>query len=241
MALQSKLILLLPAFFFFAGCRGDIKNITTHQIIVLVDVTSDNPAMVPDAARISAALTKLVPQQADGISLSFGLLDDLSGASLEELSIAPSTGSTAMENPKKRQREVAEFHDKVKQMMAAKLSGAEIDKNYSKIFIKLCKSLNSLQSAPAERKVLVLYSDLLENSETTSFYKEDQLSEAVKDADSFYNNILKSKCALPDLSEVEIYLNVMREAKSDVRISKAEQFWTRLLESQGGVVKIDAI
>jgi hypothetical protein len=136
---------------------------------------------------------------------------------------------------------VAEFHSKVKQMMTEKLSSAEIDKNYSKIFIKLCKSLNSLQSAPAARKVLVLYSDLLENSETASFYKEDQLSEAVNNADSFYNNKLKAKCTLPDLSGMEIYLNVMREAKADVRISKAEQFWTRLLESQGGVVKVDAI
>lgn len=232
---------MLLAVFLFAQCGGDKAKITTHQIIVLVDVTSDNPAMVPDAARISSAITKLVPQEADGISLSFGLLDDLSGASLEELSIAPSTGSAAMENPKKRQREVAEFHDKVKQLIATKLSGAEIDKNYSKIFIKLCKSLNSLQSVTAGRKVLVLYSDLLENSETASFYKEDQLSEAVKNTDSFYDNKLKTKCALPNLQGVEMYLNVMREAKSDVRISKAEQFWIRLLESQGGVVKVDAI
>lgn len=228
----SKLSALGLSIILLVSCGGE-KNITRHSVVV-VDVTFSDPALVPTSSAIIDMLKKRDRSPFDGITVSFALLDDLSGSAFLEEVLEPSKGNATLENPVKRKREVEQFYTELADKIAYKLANTEVDRNYSKIYIKLCKSLQHLKESKADIKEIIIYSDLLENSELASFYRDAQLESAAKNPEVFYNKYFSSSaCTLPDLSEISIHLYVTRTSKTDIAVQKAEKFWVELFKAKG--------
>lgn len=222
---------------FMVSCAED-PTVTRHSVLV-VDVTSADRRAIPDAQVLMDIVKKDKSNNTDGQIISFTLLDDLSGSPFVEESLSPSSGNAAVENPVKRKRQAEEFYAGVTQKISQKLENADIDRNYSKIYIKLCKSLQYLAQSGAEVKQMIIYSDFLENSESVSFYKKEQLEAATNGPEKFYNDFFSKSCELPDLSGMEIHLYVLRDSKTDLSVQKAEKFWVELFKVKGAKVLVD--
>ena len=220
------------------SCQNTTPSVT--HMVVVVDVTSADRSVVPSAESLINMIKKNHTSPEDGLIVSFTLLDDLSGAPFAEEEWAPAEGHAAMENPVKRKRLAEEFYQNVQNRIKQQLDKTQIDKDYSKIYIKLCKSAQYLSQSDAQIKKMVVYSDFLENSEFASFYKDSELQKAQSNPIQFYESQLKQACVLPDLSGVTIYMNVFRNPATDVKINKAEKFWVEMFEAQGAVIKMDS-
>lgn len=246
MALQSKLIrsklsklsALGLSFILLVSCGGE-KNITHHSVVV-VDITASDPALIPTSSAIIDMLKKRDRDPSEGITVSFALLDDLSGSAFMEESVKPASGNSAMENPVKRKREVEQFYNELEGKIASRLANTEVDRKKSKIYIKLCKSLQRLIESKANIKEILIYSDLLENSELASFYREAQLQAAANNPEKFYNDhFSKSSCALPELNGINVHFYVMRTGKTDIAVQKAEKFWVELFRARGAKIFVN--
>lgn len=94
-------------------------------------------------------------------------------------------------------------------------------KRYTKIFLPLCKALNQLNESKATRKIALIFSDMLENSEKFSFYnnKEIDAEKTLDKLEALYNQ------NFPTLQDIEIHIVSKRNTLNDVGIDKAEKFW----------------
>lgn len=239
MALQSKLIILALLIMTIVSCSTPER--TTHNILVVYDVTGSVQSSLPSAEQIMANLNSMVDVEqspSDGYKVYITRIDDVSGGRMTKVSIPVDGTNAATGNPKKRQREVAAFVEDTKKQLEEVLAGSDMDKGSSKIYNKLCRSVNTLDKTSGEHYVLV-YSDMMENSELASFYTPSVLDAAATGATDFAMSTLASSCTLPDLTGYTIALYPYRTAENDRQITKAEQFWTTLLQSKGGQVSVD--
>lgn len=94
-------------------------------------------------------------------------------------------------------------------------------KRSTKIFLPLCKALNQLNESNAARKILIIFSDMLEHSDKFSFYtnKEIDPAKTMDSLEDIYNQ------NFPALKNIEVYIVSKRNAGNDVGIDKAEKFW----------------
>ncbi len=242
MALQSKLGII--ATIVFATCIiscGPSVPPETHRILVIYDVTGSQDGVLPTAAQIMTDIRKLVPigeVPNDGIYIATAMVDDISGAPIVEHTLPAELGSAATTNPKKRSREVKTFASEVEAALEQQLAAATTDKQSSKIYSKLCRTLRNFH-ASGSPSYLLLYSDLLENSTLASFYKPDQLQSASSDPLAYYRDNMKPSCSLPDLQGLTCSIYPYRTQAQDNIVTAAEQFWVGVLEGSGAVVAVD--
>ena len=108
-------------------------------------------------------------------------------------------------------------------------------KRNTKIFLPICKALNQLKDSKSNRKILIIFSDMLENSEAFSFYKE-QNPDAQKTLDKLeelYNQ------NFPELSKIEVYIVNKRNISNDIAIDRAEKFWTAVFKEHYPALKFN--
>ena len=126
-----------------------------------------------------------------------------------------------------RQKEL----DKFKAQLRDKTT--EINNNFtgkalanSHIFNPLCKGIHKINNSNADRKVIVIYSDMLENSELANFHSKKLKYEHLK-------KNFDGSCDLEDLSDCEIYIVHPIDKKNDSKIRMAENFWAKYLMEKG--------
>lgn len=241
MAFQFKLIILLLLGVTIQSCstiEGKQKN-----LLVIIDVTAADQSLIPNLDRIMADINKRVDPASsentnDGLRFAVALFDDVSGSTAAQKELKPLSGNTALDNPVKRKKEVQNFLDEIKQMVAEKLTSTQIDRDKSKIYSKLCTTLPNFIKSTQDNYVIV-YSDMLENSELASFYDPAVVRSAANDPDSFYDKQMKSSCDLPELGNTKIDLFTSHTPANDELVSQAEKFWTAILKKKGAAVSVN--
>lgn len=241
MALQSKLIVIVLVLLFFSSCSSIEGG--KYNVLVLVDVTMSSKDQIPDAERILADMKKFVDLESeehiyDGLNFSIGVFDDLSGQRMQSVEVEPLKGNTALDNPIKRKKEMAKFLEKISDAVNKVLENTDIDRQQSKIYNKLCSSLPNVP-ANADKTYVLIYSDMLENSELASFYKLDIIKSAANDPNSFYDKNMKRSCDLPNLENTNIALYASHTAATDVLVIQAEKFWSSILRKKGATVSVN--
>ena len=238
MALQSKLIFSMAMILLLISSCSENPS-SSHHAMVIIDVTIEDSTALPKAQDIVNGLKKMHNNAEDEFKISFGYLDDLSGAAFKEKLLEAGDTNTATANPVKRKNEVKKFFEQFEGFLLEEMKGLNLSKAQSKIYMKICKSISLLNSSTAKEKYLIVYSDFLENSEFTSFYKDQELNKAQDNIEEFYNSKLKNACVLPDMSDIVVYMQVFRNPQTDVRVNKAEKFWIQLFKAQGANVRVD--
>jgi hypothetical protein len=91
----------------------------------------------------------------------------------------------------------------------------------TKIYLPVCKALNDLNNSGSERKILILFTDMLENSSIFSFYKEKSPDPIVimEKLEEVYGE------AFPSLKDIEVYIVNKRVPGNDEAIDRASKFW----------------
>ena len=235
------LILLFTFGMLNTGC-GKVDS-KTHRAVIVIDVTGSVNQGIPDKDKVLRDLQKAFGEgnvsEWDGFQIGLTYLDDLSGSSIQWFSKQKYEGSTAMGNPKKQGRKYREFFQHLEASIDSMLKQVQPDRPQSKIYAKLCRTANKLLRKPADKYYLILYTDLLENSELANFYSADTLTMAASKPMEFYKKHLAPTCKMPDLSPVLIHLYPYRLPQTDVLINHAEKFWVSLFDGLGAEVEVN--
>ncbi|MEL6357043.1 MAG: hypothetical protein AAFQ37_08955, partial [Bacteroidota bacterium] len=100
----------------------------------------------------------------------------------------------------------------------------------------LCMHLPELASSNAERKVVLLFSDLIENSQTVSFYQYQKKTDQLMQEYSQLTERLTADCEVGDLSGLEIYASHLPKKEEDELVVQALRFWQTYAAQQGGTI-----
>jgi len=110
----------------------------------------------------------------------------------------------------------------------------------SKIYQNLCRELNNV-NAGSSKILILIYSDMLENSNLFSFYRNiNRIKEWNKDIEKAINSLKEKDCQLPDLFKADIHVISKRKVENDILINEAEMFWTKMFETTRATFHFDA-
>lgn len=167
----------------------------------------------------------------DGTSRNAGVLRiyplyDL--ASSRNVRIPIKEGKSKLESNKfVREKELKKFSEKVKskvEEMNAAYGGEELKHSY--IFQPLEKGFKKLTNSSADHKVVLIYSDMLENSQVANFHT------AKLDEGALLKR-LEQASNLEDLSEFEVYIVYPVDQKNDAKIQKRLAVWEQYFVNKG--------
>jgi len=173
----------------------------------------------------------------NGAEVRFFLINDLSESKSKVRLLSQGVSGMMGQNPLERRDEIKKFSRGLSQDLQQLLSSAQWQTNQSKIYQNLCRGLNNLKAAGGDRKIVIVYSDMLENSDLFSFYepRSGKIERYIEDP-RLAELELSADCAMPDLSGVEINIVAFRNKENDEMINRASQFWLRLFQSHNATI-----
>jgi len=243
---QKAILLLLLIPFFFA-CHNQVAE--TTQICVLIDVTDERFQDEHFVAENVPKFLKLMNLDRNtggysGGEIKLSLINEISDSKSKTIKIA--TGKTGMmgENPLNRKDDVEKFSAELESSFTEIMKETNWGTNASKIYQKVTREIIKMKKSGIERKYLIIYSDMLENSELFSFYGANWKSNIQKLAENPESTLQKLSTngpVLPDLSEFEIFVITTRTAENDEKINLSEQLWMNLFEYQGATVSFNSV
>ena len=135
-----------------------------------------------------------------------------------------------------RRSEVKKYFNSIDSSLKKFKQGRAI-RSGSVIFKILSEELNHLNRSKADKKVLIINSDLMENS-FFDFTNSDNIGR-IKNNPSEIEKLLTDKYPLSDLKDITIYIIYKPQNKWDSeRFEIVSDFYKKLFESKGAIVNI---
>lgn len=233
----------LPTLF---SCKEE--KATTTQISVLIDITDKR---FEDKNFVSENLPKYLKmmnldKETGGYSggeIKFSLINEVSDSKSKAAKIEAAKTGLMGENKLNRRDEVDKFYGSLEKSFIQLLNDANWGTDASKIYQKVTRELIKMKSSNYDKKVMIIYSDMLENSNLFSFYGPDWktgIQKMTENPETTLEKLSRKGPALPDLSEFQIYIITNRTPENDEKVNLSEQLWTTLLEYQGAVVTFNS-
>jgi len=126
-----------------------------------------------------------------------------------------------------RTKEVEKFEGKLMDFLKevnAEYTGKSLKESH--IFEPICKGIKKLNDSDADRKVVLIYSDMLENSDLANFHSKNPNFEK-------WTAAFDGACDLEDVSDLEFYIIHPVDKKNDAKIQQAGNFWMDYLLKKG--------
>lgn len=207
----------------------------TTEVSVLRDIT-DKHISQPKAKEILPLFDLSAKNKWNGGIFRFQNISDVSFNQAKAVSIEPA--QPWLSNEFTREKQLERFEDSISHIVvdAAKDS---VGKEYSSIYYPLAAELNRISASATQKKILVLYSDLMQNDLSVSLYAQE-FDLLKHNPDSLKAELEKQKPLL-DLTGIEVYIIYQpddQEQDQEFRIVSA--FYTKLLEEKGATVSISA-
>ena len=167
----------------------------------------------------------------------FQNLSDVSYNQRSQVRIEPQ--SKWLSNEMERQGEIKKFKIAIESKLE-QIPSNTIEKENSSIYLPIVRELNQLSQSKSDRRILVVYSDLMENTPEFSFYRKGDFELVKNQPDSLQKRFEKELLISP-LGGIEIYFIYQpKDIKSDGRFQLISEFYRNLLESKGAKVTISA-
>ncbi|HRH03430.1 MAG TPA: hypothetical protein PLN13_09205 [Bacteroidia bacterium] len=215
------------------GCVSE-RN-TTTELVIARDVT-DSIIEQPKPEEIFN-LFGLTENPLNGAIFKFQNLSDVSYNQRSQVKIEPQ--NKWLSNEMERQGEIKKFKIAIESKLS-EIPSDSVEKENSSIYLPIVRELNQLSQSKSDRKILVVYSDLMENTPEFSFYRKEDF-ELVKNQPYSLQKRFEKELLISPLSGVEIYFIYQpKDLKSDARFLIISEFYKKLLESKGAKVTISA-
>jgi len=234
--------IILLAFCSFSCLENEQPKYT--QLTVLMDVTDEhlkNENFVSENLPKYMELMQLDPQTGgfSGGEVKLTFINEVSDSKSKTIKIEKGEPGLMGENPLTRKDEVMRFYKKLEEQLTAFSKTANWGTGSSKIYQKVARECIKMKRLDADRRCLIIYSDMLENSKLFNFYESGWKNKIEKMLDApevTIQQLSENGPSLPDLSEFEIYIVAKRTPANDEKINHSEEFWTAILEHQGATV-----
>lgn len=218
------------------SCSDGCPKRDTIEIVIQVDLTEAQLAK-PDADEI-IRLYRLDTNKWNAASLTYGDLTDVSYNRYTSFVLAPG-GNRLTSSSFTRDREVKTFEDSIRSFLSERAADTT-GRPHSSIYLPLAAELTRLSQSDATRKMLLVYSDLMQNDPSFSFYDQHTMATLKNDPQSI-TAMLEAKTALPDLAGIDVYLIFQpADAAQDETFQLVSGFYKALLESHNATVHIGA-
>ncbi|MBI4931421.1 MAG: hypothetical protein HY841_11700 [Bacteroidetes bacterium] len=233
--LASILITLLlasAALFMFQSCSSNYYAIDESVLIDKTDsfLASPDSTVIKNLFDASSALWQ-------GYRFRLLTLSDVDYNSVYEASLSPAC--EYLSNVYAREDESTAFLSKIESAFA-KVKSIPSGRNYSSLYLPMAKELKRLSESAARRRILIVYSDLMENTSAISFYKADNLQLLETNQDSV-KKILESEIPLPDIKNIEVhFIYQPKDNKENELFREVSGFYKKWLENKGARVTIEA-
>lgn len=225
-------ILLLSTAVFITACSITPKPVTT-EVIALRDITE--PHLVQPKAEDILPLYEFDKNQWNGGVFSFSDITQVSFNRAEQVSI--DTEPEWLSNRFQREKKVKTFQEGIESILT-KAGQTPVGKNNSSVYFPIAGALNALSQSSAERKYLLLYTDLMENEPGLSFYRKGKLRELDTDSDSL-RIVFENQIMLSPLKGITIYLlYTPADPVQDEQYKIVSKFYKNLFEDKGAAVKV---
>jgi hypothetical protein len=210
-------------------------NTTVTEVTVMRDITDIQIAQ-PKLADISSLLN-LDNSKWNGADVRFVDITDVSYNHTSETSI--NAENQWMGNEFDREKKVKNFYAQITQILA----NAEKEtngKNNSSVYIPIANELSRLSQSPAKKRILLVYSDLIENTDQLSLYNKSKFSLIQSNPDAI-RTYFTAQVPLRKLDGIKIYLIYQpSNTETDEEYKIVSGFYKKLFESKGATVEITA-
>ena len=225
-------IIAVTAIALMVACTSQSPEIT--EVVVLRDITDRHLAQ-PNADEI---LTLFNPKNKwDGRVFHF---TDLTNVSYNQaIDVKLEAKNEWLSNELDRDKEIKQFKNKVSEIIVDN-EKETVGKDNSSAYFPIAKELNRLSQSSSTEKILLIYSDLMENTREMSFYDKGRLN-LLKTNPDRVKKYFDSQIELRNLIGIKIYIIFQpNEIKEDEQFKAVSGFYKTLLESKGAQVEIAA-
>lgn len=140
-------------------------------------------------------------------------------------------------NEFERDRKLKDFQEAIIKSLAFTDTS---EKRNSAIYLPFSRELARLSKSSGQKRILVIYSDLMENTPDLSFYPKDALKSLQANPRAI-KAILERQAPLPDLKGIEIYIVYKPlDINRDSQFRIVSEFYKTWLEEKGASVSISA-
>ncbi len=250
MMLQSNSFKTGISYFFYGlimsilaiSCNDGESEAKTHSYSIIFDITDTTFHYDGRAEEVVEAILKKSSVDTSntsftGINIYVTSCSDLTrnpGISIDAL--PPGDPGMLGDNPLDRIDGIKKFKVKAISQINNFIKSQKYRTDSSQIYCEFCNQINDLNEENAEQKTLIIFSDMLENSNLIKIYsntnrvyqylhnKNDDLIQQFED---------KTGCTLPDLKHFNVCVITYRDSKTDSLVALAERFWKKMLKEKG--------
>lgn len=209
-------------------------KVQTTEVVVLLDKT-DSLIAKPKVDDIMNLLD--LQGASKGAIFKLSEITDVSFNPITEIDLPGS--NPWFSNEFDREKEVSAFKTKVGSIIQT-ANQDKIGKSNSSIYLPIAQTLKELSSSKPSNKILIIYSDLMENTPELSFYNENDFAKCKENPEKvveYFNGLEK----LPSLTGIEIWLIYQPVNNSDdIKFRAVSNVYKQLLESKGAIVSVSA-
>ncbi len=231
----------------FSSCKEE--KASTTNITFLLDITDEKFNTENfDSENINSILKLMnLDKEQGGFSggeVRVSLINDVSDSKSKKTSIATAQGGLLGQNPLIRRDEVLKFYAELQEIFESTFETTSWGTSESKIYQKTVRELIKLKRAQGDRKVLIIYSDMLENSNLFSFYSQGwkaNIEKMLIQPEKVLQELAINGPAMPDISEIEIFVVTSRDNENDEKINYSERLWTALFQTKGANVRFNSV
>jgi hypothetical protein len=231
--MSSLLIIALVAFVYH---QYNDRQLSITEISVLRDLT-DKHLSQPNANELIALYGVLGSGKWNGGTFRFSNVTDVSYNQIKEVSLEPANELFA--NEFTRDKQVGLFKDSITRIVT-EAGNDSVGKEYSSIYLPVANELIHLAESSASQKILVIYSDLMENDLDVSLYAKEQLQLLETNSETLKGRFKKQKL-LPSLAGIEVHITFQpKDKEDDKEFQIVSGFYKNMLEEKGANVFISA-
>ena len=205
------------------------------EVVLVRDIT-DRFLSQPKSNEITS-LFGLDNDQWEGVKFRFVDITDVSYNQISEASIKPE--NQWLSNEFDRRKKIKSFYTEVSQILNSSEKQV-VGKENSSVYFPIAKELNRLNQSNSTKKILLVYSDLMENTAEMSFYDNTNFS-LLKTNSNSIKKYFDSQIELKNLNGINIYIIFQPNGiGEDEQFKVVSGFYKSLYESKGAKVEITA-
>lgn len=234
-----KTITFLSVCVFFFSCAPN-EPITSSEVYLLVDVTASaenkNHPLNLTTEKITR-LFELDTKPKSGVKYSQSIISEVHLN--QEFSDDLEPANPKKFNPYRRKAKVKKFVTKVESAIK-NLENSNYDRESSNIFIALANTMNKVAGNDADNQLVIIQSDMLDNSFLFSAYDKQQMKNLEKSPE-FLTQILEQHSPVTmSLQKMKVVIVYQPNAQTDYAFRLISERYKAYLESKGATVKIVA-
>ena len=228
-------ILITGAILLFASC--ETAKHTSSDTSVFIDVTE--PLLAWPQSDEILALSGVQSDQMNGAELHISLMSDVS-FNKENVFSLPKGGNDLTTNQFTRKREVEQYEKSIANFFDSLSVDTAIGRQKSSLYLPMVRELDRLSKSKAEKRMLIVYSDLMENDNDFSFYHPQTFALLRTNPDNI-KSVLLAKMPLADYSGIVVYFIYQpKNAQDDDAFRLVYGFYKTLFEQHGANLIIGA-